>query len=297
MKILIADDHQLVIEAVKAKLTELAPDLNFVLAKNVDELFALADDTLDLAIVDLNMPGADGCSHVDELHRRYPEVPVMVLTGCGDSALAASLLSRGVLGFIPKDYSSDVMLSAVRLVLAGSVYVPPMMLAGLSSHDIHVSPAPRAGYAPPAVTMECLRNMLTERQMEVLDLLSQGKPNKLISRALEISEGTVKIHLAAIFRALNAHNRTEAVIAAQSLTRGGGGGVTSLTALVIETPIFSRRACSNHRTGILPAARVIGRGCRSRGNWYFWRCYRRQSSLLSMSYFCKAKPGSISSSH
>ncbi|MFP5476264.1 MAG: response regulator transcription factor, partial [Gammaproteobacteria bacterium] len=67
-------------------------------------------------------------------------------------------------------------------------------------------------------TLEHLRNVLTERQVEVLQLLSQGKPNKLIGRSLGISEGTVKIHLAAIFRALNVRNRTEAVVAAQSLT-------------------------------------------------------------------------------
>jgi DNA-binding NarL/FixJ family response regulator len=119
------------------------------------------------------------------------------------------------------------MLSAVRLVLAGGVYVPPMMLTALP-------PGIVAGVAPQAATealtrgagggnggtqtLEHLRNVLTERQVEVLQLLSQGKPNKLIGRSLGISEGTVKIHLAAIFRALNVRNRTEAVVAAQALT-------------------------------------------------------------------------------
>ncbi|WP_422088492.1 LuxR C-terminal-related transcriptional regulator [Variovorax sp.] len=222
MKILIADDHRLVIEAVKAKLSELEPGIEFVLAMSVDELLAGASDDLDLALIDLNMPGADGQAHIDQIRQRHPALPVMVLSGYEDPAIMRSALERGVLGFIPKAYSPEVMLSAVRLVLAGGVYVPPMMLTALP-------PGIVAGVAPQAVetpsrggagsqTLEHLRNVLTERQVEVLQLLSQGKPNKLIGRSLGISEGTVKIHLAAIFRALNVRNRTEAVVAAQALT-------------------------------------------------------------------------------
>jgi DNA-binding NarL/FixJ family response regulator len=224
MKILIADDHRLVIEAVKAKLSELEADIEFVLAMSVDELLAGASDDVDLAMIDLNMPGAEGQAHIDEIRRRHPAVPVIVLSGYEDPAVMRSALERGVLGFIPKAYSPEVMLSAVRLVLAGGVYVPPMMLSAVPPGVVAGLPAAGAVGAPlgsaagSAQTLEHLRNVLTERQVEVLQLLSQGKPNKLIGRALGISEGTVKIHLAAIFRALNVRNRTEAVVAAQSLT-------------------------------------------------------------------------------
>jgi DNA-binding NarL/FixJ family response regulator len=224
MKILIADDHRLVIEAVKAKLSEIEPDIEFVLAMSVDDLLAGASDDIDLAVIDLNMPGADGQAHIDEIRRRHPAVPVIVLSGYEDPAVMRAALERGVLGFIPKAYSPEVMLSAVRLVLAGGVYVPPMMLSAVPPGIVAgvASAVPEAGQrasaAAAAQTLEHLRNVLTERQVEVLQLLSQGKPNKLIGRALGISEGTVKIHLAAIFRALNVRNRTEAVVAAQSLT-------------------------------------------------------------------------------
>ena len=226
MKILIADDHRLVNEAVKAKLSEIQADIEFVLAMSVDELLAGASDDIDLAMIDLNMPGAEGQAHIDEIRRRHPAVPVIVLSGYEDPAVMRSALERGVLGFIPKAYSPEVMLSAVRLVLAGGVYVPPMMLsavppgvvAGLPPAGAVGGGAPVGSAAASAQTLEHLRNVLTERQVEVLQLLSQGKPNKLIGRALGISEGTVKIHLAAIFRALNVRNRTEAVVAAQSLT-------------------------------------------------------------------------------
>jgi DNA-binding NarL/FixJ family response regulator len=219
MKILIAEDHQLVIEAVKAKLATIGDDVTFVLAKNCGELLTQADDSLNLAIVDLSMPGTQGHSHVDELRSRLPALPVIVLSGNSDVALMRSLLEQsGVQGFIPKAYSSEVMLSAVRLVLAGGVYVPPMMLPALTLRDAPAS-EPAAAQGASDLTMENLRQMLTKRQLEVLELLAQGRPNKLIGAALDISEGTVKIHLAAVFRALGARNRTEAVIAAQALTK------------------------------------------------------------------------------
>ena len=223
MKILIADDHRLVIEAVRAKLSELEPDIAFVLAMSVEEMLGGAADDLDLAVVDLHMPGAEGQSHIDELRRRHPAVPVIVLSGTEDPAVMRSALARGVLGFIPKAYSPEVMISAVRLVLAGGVYVPPMMLSAVPPGIVTGVPAPVGGGGAargpaPVQTLDHLRNVLTDRQVEVLQLLSQGKPNKLIGRSLGISEGTVKIHLAAIFRALNVRNRTEAVVAAQSLT-------------------------------------------------------------------------------
>jgi len=217
MKILIADDHRLVVEAVKTKLSEIARNVEFVLAMSADEMRAFADDTLDLAIVELNMPGADGCSHVDELRCRYPALPVIVLSGCRDPGQIYNLFEHGVLGFIPKAYSSEVMLSAVRLVLAGGVYVPPLVLAALFD-GVTDNPLESKQAREQAIpTLESLRNVLTERQVKVLELVSQGKPNKLIGRELGISDGTVKIHLAAIFRALDVRNRTEAVVAAQSL--------------------------------------------------------------------------------
>ncbi|CAN5469193.1 response regulator transcription factor [soil metagenome] len=239
MKILIADDHRLVIEAVKAKLSELAKDVEFILAMSVGELLArdaAALGNVDLALIDLTMPGAVGYAHIDELRRLHPAVPVVVLSGTEDPTVMREALSRGALGFIPKAYSPEVMISAVRLVLAGGVYVPQMMLsavppgivAGLpglatAGTGAVASAGPAAALRAPvaaggaAQTLDHLRNVLTERQVEVLQLLSQGKPNKLIGRSLGISEGTVKIHLAAIFRALNVRNRTEAVVAAQSL--------------------------------------------------------------------------------
>ncbi|MEP7186968.1 MAG: response regulator transcription factor [Rhodanobacter sp.] len=216
MRILIADDHRLIVEGVKLKLAELGPDIEFIVAMDVDELRRVIRDepAPTLALIDLTMPGSQGNEHLVETMAHLPGVPVLVLSGAEDSTLMRELLSLGVQGFIPKAYSPEVMLSAVRLVLSGGVYVPPMMLlegSTVPSGDV----GNRAGND--ATPEERLRKLLTERQIDVLRLLSLGKPNKVIARDLGISEGTVKIHLAAIFRALNVRNRVEAVVASRRI--------------------------------------------------------------------------------
>lgn len=224
MKVLIADDHRLIIEGVKIKLAELDPAVQTVVAMNLEELdraVAADGDTLDLALVDIAMPGTQGHQHVARLREQVPALPVIVLSGSEDVELMRALMDLGVLGFIPKAYSPDVMLSAIRLVLAGGLYIPPLLLANAQAQGWQptTTPAP-ASSAPPADpthSIDGLRQLLTERQIDVMRLLSQGKPNKLIARELGISEGTVKIHLAAIFRALNVRNRVEAVVASRKL--------------------------------------------------------------------------------
>jgi DNA-binding NarL/FixJ family response regulator len=223
MKVLIADDHRLIIEGVKLKLAELDPAVETVVAMSLAELeqaVAAHADTLDLALVDIAMPGTQGHRHVAQLRQTAPALPVIVLSGSEDVELMRALIDLGVLGFIPKAYSPDVMLSAIRLVLAGGVYIPLLLLAsaqagGWQPATPASAPPPAAG-GPPA-SLDGLRSLLTERQIDVMRLLSQGKPNKLIARELGISEGTVKIHLAAIFRALNVRNRVEAVVASRRL--------------------------------------------------------------------------------
>lgn len=216
MRILIADDHRLIVEGVKVKLAELGADTEFSVAMDVDELHHSIehDPTPDLALIDLTMPGGDGHAHLAETIRHLPGIPVIVLSGSEDPALIKELLAMGVQGFIPKAYSPEVMLSAVRLVLCGGVYIPPMLLQELSG-----ATGMTAGHDEPTASLEDrLRKLLTERQIDVLRLLSQGKPNKVIARDLGISEGTVKIHLAAIFRALNVRNRVEAVVASRRIS-------------------------------------------------------------------------------
>ena len=220
MKILIADDHRLILEAVAEKLGELAPQVSFVQALSVQELLDSVSADLDLAVIDLGMPGAHGVGHIAQVHQRQPGLRMVVLSGQEDPAIMHAALDAGASGFIPKAYSPDVMLSAIRLVLQGGVYVPPLMMSHPGLDDGHRTPGPAASPRGAHAATAHLRHVLTDRQLEVLSLLSEGQQNKQIGRNLGISEGTVKIHLAAIFRALKVRNRTEAVVAARAVTAG-----------------------------------------------------------------------------
>lgn len=206
MKILIADDHVLVLEAVQLKLRGLAAEVDFTCVSDAAGLAAADCEALDLAVVDLGMPGTVGCSHILALRGRCPALPIIVLSACEDAAMVRRLLDAGVRGFISKTDSSDIMLAAVQLVLSGGIYVPPLVLWSDQA----------TGSVPPAADATGLPD-LTQRQIDVLRLLVRGHSNKVIARELAIGEGTVKVHVAAIFRALGARNRTEAVANARHL--------------------------------------------------------------------------------
>ncbi len=222
MKVLIADDHRLIIEAVAEKLAELAPGVVVISSFSVEDMLAALDGSVTLALIDLGMPGAHGVGHVAEVHQRWPDLKIMVLSGAQDEAVVRAAMDAGASGFIPKALSPDDMLTAVQAVLSGGIYLPPSMGVSLSAEfSTRETLDPYAVSLAPSAAQ--LRSKLTDRQLDVLEQLSEGQPNKAIARSLGISEGTVKIHLAAIFRVLRARNRTEAVIAARAL-----GGVAVL---------------------------------------------------------------------
>jgi DNA-binding NarL/FixJ family response regulator len=205
MRVLIADDHPLVRDALARTVRELEAGAEVLEAGDLETLLQLAREGIaDLALVDLNMPGMGGIAGVHRLREAAPTLPVVVASGQEDAATIRAVLAAGALGFIPKSERPEVLLGALRLIRAGGVYVPPRLL------DAHVAPAA-------ATTGE-----LTPRQLDVLTCLMRGEPNKLIARALGLTEGTVKIHIAAILRVLQARNRTEAVLRARELGIGIG---------------------------------------------------------------------------
>ena len=200
MKILIADDHALVLDALASKLDKLRPQTQIVLAESIARLREYDGGDIDVAIVDLLMPGASGHQHISELRTRFPQLPVIVLSACEDARTVRQLLEEGVRGFVSKSDNAAILIAAIELVLSGGTYIPPLALQTRADKSENPSPAAEAP----------LLN-LTQRQEEVLHLLAQGYPNKLIARILDIGEGTVKIHVAAILRTLGVRNRTEAV--------------------------------------------------------------------------------------
>lgn len=205
MKILVADDHALFREGLRYVLARLGDEVEIFEARDGSEaldVVATRSD-LDLVLLDLAMPGMDGFEGLRELRRRVPAVPIVILAASEDSADVRAALDAGAMGFIPKSSTSSVMLSALRLVLSGGVYLPPAFLEKSS----------RRGTS--ARSLEALG--LTARQQDVLKLLGQGQSNKEIAQAFGLAEGTVKLHVSAILRALDVDNRTQAVIAAARL--------------------------------------------------------------------------------
>jgi DNA-binding NarL/FixJ family response regulator len=200
MRILVVDDHPLIQVALKHVLEELDASLELFQAHDARaarSVLAVSPEQ-DLILLDLTLPGCDGFEYLLELRRDWPGIPVLVLSATHDRATIESALNMGAMGFIPKTANAQLLLGAMRLVLAGGVYVPTES----NGYD---------GLRPRPVTKPSELG-LTLRQADVLTLLVQGKPNKLICRDLRLSEGTVKVHVSAILRALNVHTRTQVVI-------------------------------------------------------------------------------------
>src|SRR5256885_15829735 len=207
MKILIIDDHPLIQEALKHVLAALDPTLELVQAQDASDAHAALsrEPDTDLILLGLALPGCDGFELLADLRREWPGMPVLVLSATHDSETVEHALDLGAMGFIPKTANTRVLLEALRLVLSGGVYLPSE--SGRSNGGIR----PRAVTRPDQLG-------LTLRQADVLKLLVQGKPNKLICRDLRLSEGTVKVHVSAILKALNVHSRSQAIV---ELTRRG----------------------------------------------------------------------------
>jgi DNA-binding NarL/FixJ family response regulator len=223
MRLLLIDDHVLFRHGLKYLLSDLDPAIEFVEADGVDQLNVsdASNENIDLALLDLHLNGASGSNALIALRRLLPDTMVVVITGEEDPQLIRRCIDLGAAGFIPKSSTSQVMISALRLALAGGTYLPPHVL------ETSFRAAPPAPFRGPnsagSRSREStphgggLAERLSSRQLEVLLLAVRGRSNKMIARELSLSEGTVKQHLSAAFRTLGVANRTEAVFAAADI--------------------------------------------------------------------------------
>lgn len=198
-KILIVEDHALLRDAVAHTLARLEPGIECLGAQNADEALGILEmgADWDLVVVDLMLPDMNGFSLLGVLSKRYPALPALVVSALDDAASVRRAMKAGASGFLSKSRSSDELCEAVRIVLDGGVCLPE---AG------SISPARRAGASAGD------RFGLTAGQSRVLELLGQGKTNREIAKLLTLSEGTVKVHVTAILRALKVTNRAQALL-------------------------------------------------------------------------------------
>jgi len=199
-RILIVDDHPLYREGMVSALRAHLADVEVRGANSAEEGLAELERNADVdaVLIDLRLPGMDGFSALAVYAARFPTVSRVVVSALEDPRLVQRAFDAGASGFIPKSMAVGEVAAAIRRVLEGGVFTP----------EVAGGAAPLGG---------AVANDLTLRQLEVLRLLGEGYSNKEIANALEITERTAKAHLKAIFEALGADNRTQAVLTAQRL--------------------------------------------------------------------------------
>jgi DNA-binding NarL/FixJ family response regulator len=214
MKILLADDHALIREGLERNLVSLDEDMSFIHASDRDSVLAQleANRDTDVILLDLFMPGANGFELLSALCDQYSDIPVIVISGTEDPRYMKKCIDYGASGFIPKSTNVDIMMSAITLVLRGGVYLPADILRQTTT----AAPDNNAPFPSRQDPAGDSSTMLTIRQREVLQLMARGMSNKMIGRTLEVSEHTIKVHVAAILKLLKVTNRTEAVMMAKN---------------------------------------------------------------------------------
>lgn len=208
LKLLVVEDHALVREGLVRLLGQIEEGATVFEGADFESALAVLDgeDEFDLVLLDLALPGIDGFAGLDILRRRYPAMPVAVVSAFDDTPTITRVMNLGASGFIPKAYSGEALLSAVREVLAGNIFRPSGQSGAARLDDATPVPPAKSGVRPDEVG-------LTDRQAQVLCLMVRGMSNRDIADQLELSEGTVKIHATAVFKALGVTSRTQALVA------------------------------------------------------------------------------------
>lgn len=216
LQVLLVDDHVMFRQGLTFLLKELDSSLTYLEAGSCEQaLELLASEQVNLILLDMKLPGKANLEALDAVVQVAPGIPVVVLSGEDNSNLIHSAIQAGASGFVPKASSSEVLVAALQLTLAGGIYLPADALTWSAATDLA---------APVKDSARSDTQPLTKRQTTVLLRAIQGQSNKAIARELGIAEGTVKAHLSTAYRTLGVNNRTEAVFAAarQGLTTSLG---------------------------------------------------------------------------
>lgn len=207
LKLLVVEDHALVREGLVRLLAQVEDETRVLESADFETALTVLDleGDVDLVLLDLALPGIDGFVGLDILRRRYPAMPVAVVSAFDDGPTINRVINLGAAGFIPKAFSGEDLLAAVRSILEGNIFRPHIAQEARMDDE---RPLPPAG-----VRVRPAEIGLTDRQAQVLCLMVRGLSNRDIAEQLALSEGTVKIHATAVFRVLGVNSRTQALIA------------------------------------------------------------------------------------
>ena len=244
MKVLLVDDHPLILSALQAVIRGLGDDVTVMGVSNEREARAALkhDPDHDLVLLDLHLGEGDGFALLAELRGLYPALPIVVVSASDRASDVIRAIDAGAMGFVPKRASNATLFEALRLVMSGGIYVPPMSLGIGATPDMAategdtvpdvmrphpaddvqeaISASGRGSFQAPPASLEALG--LSRRQADVLAYLLQGMPNKIIAREMHLSIDTIKDHVAAVLRALGVSSRTQAVLAISQMSRSAG---------------------------------------------------------------------------
>lgn len=216
LRVLLADDHALFRDGMRYVLQQLSEQVDILCAGSFTETLNQAETNpdIDLALIDLNMPGSEGVASIRIFHHRFPAIPLVVVSGSDQRTEIECVMEYGAMGFISKMSSGKVMVNALRIVLGGDIYYPPQLMTQSGILNI-----PSENQLPESDKSGQHTNNygLTKRQMEALQYLSEGLSNKEIAIQMNLAEGTVKVHVAGAYQVLQVNSRLDAVRKAQKL--------------------------------------------------------------------------------
>lgn len=213
MKFLVADDHELFLQGLKFVLNKEFPDTEIVLTNSYTGIFKILAEQggFDLIITDLAMPGANWLDAISKIHKSCPEVPIIIISAVFDREILQKTYDIGVAGYVSKSFPNNLIISAINLVLAGGMYIPPEILRMSMKSTSEQVRSLIKDLNEAKKTAKETGKILTPRQTEVLQCLAEGLSNKQIAYKLGLSEGTVKIHITLLMRTLDVSNRVSAV--------------------------------------------------------------------------------------
>jgi DNA-binding NarL/FixJ family response regulator len=232
MKVLLVDDHPLILQALQVLIRTMGDDVTMVTAGSAREARAVLaeSDAFDLLLLDLQLGDINGFTLLAELRARHPALPVVVVSASDRAADVIRAIDMGAMGFVPKRSSTETLTDALQTVMSGGIYVPSMVLNGggprsdVPPSEQDTMPDIMRPHAQPGGPPTLTGLGLTPRQQDVMQGLLQGKPNKTIARELNLSVETIKDHVAAVLRALNVSSRTQAVLAVGQMLQQQRGG-------------------------------------------------------------------------